>query len=57
MTGFGMIRDNNILNFSYKPNKEQKNNFSSLVRKDTNPKFVFDSSSYIRYKRILNNKK
>ena len=56
MTGFGMIRDQRILNVAYRPTSQQKNNFSTLVRKNNNPKFVFDSSSFSRYKRILNNK-
>ena len=56
MTGFGMIRDQRILNVAYRPTSQQTNNFSTLVRKNNNPKYVFDSSSFIRYKRILNNK-
>ena len=56
MTGFGMIRDQRILNVAYRPTSQQKNNFSTLVRKGNNPKYVFYSSSFSRYKRILNNK-
>ena len=56
MTGFGMIRDKNILKLSFTPSSNGKNNFSTLVRKNTNPNYVFDSSSFTRYKRILSNK-
>lgn len=56
LTGFGFIKDKNILNFSLVPRSNQKNNFSTLVRKNNNPTYVFDSGVYTRYRRILNNK-
>lgn len=55
-TGFGLIKDKNILNFSLAPRNNKVNNFSTLVRKNNNPTYVFDSGVYTRYRRILNNK-